>query len=106
MTVWFCMSWESCSWSGGGEGLSHIHEDLDSGFRVIQMIPKDVVYKNMEPFLKGYGIWFGCSVVTGFGLALYFSRRRYRSFQWLMENNEELEEEATGCGRRNAYMSF
>lgn len=67
--------------------------DLDSGFRVIQMIPKDVVYKNMEPFLKGYGIWFGCSVVTGFGLALYFSRRRYRSFQWLMENNEELEEE-------------
>ena len=57
------------------------------------MIPKDVVYKNMEPFLKGYGIWFGCSVVTGFGLALYFSRRRYRSFQWLMENNEELEEE-------------
>lgn len=72
--------------------LKHTRE-LEANFQVIQMIPKIAAYKNMEPFLKGYGIWFGCSMVTGVALALHFSHRRYRSFQWLMENNEELQEE-------------
>ena len=47
----------------------------------------------MEPFLKGYGIWFGCSVVTGFDWLLYFPGGVTVPSSGLMENNEELEEE-------------
>lgn len=80
--------------------------DLDSGFRVIQMIPKDVVYKNMEPFLKGYGIWFGCSVVTGFDWPCIFPGGVTVPSSGLWRIMRSWRRNATGCGRRNAYMSF
>lgn len=68
-------------------------EELGYGFSITHMVSQNIVFKNMLPYLQGYGAWILCSVTVGFCLAIWFSKRRYHIFQNLVEDNEELEGE-------------
>lgn len=86
-------------YSNTGEALSQngrmetFSLPLNSGFSILNMVPKKEVLRNALAYIQGYAIWILCSLLIGIALAIYYSSKRYAAFQNLINHNLSLQEE-------------